>query len=93
VTVLKHMIPATEHRSDAIATDIEDALFNRWYMDSLFKARYPEVLVKLLAPHLPECGVPDRRGQDTGWARCRDRDGGRAGGVQRRLRAGAVCSS
>ena len=54
VTVLKHMIPASESRADAVATDVEDALFNRWYMDSLFKARYPDVLVKLLAPHLPE---------------------------------------
>jgi beta-glucosidase len=54
VTVLKHMVPASENRSDVIATDVEDALFNRWYMDSLFKGRYPDVLVQLLAPHLPE---------------------------------------
>jgi beta-glucosidase len=54
VTVLKHMVPASNSAEDAAATDVEDALFNRWYMDSLFKGRYPDVLVELLGPHLPE---------------------------------------
>jgi beta-glucosidase len=54
VTVLKHMLPASGSAEDAGALDIEDAMFNRWYMDSVFHGRYPEVLVKLLAPHLPE---------------------------------------
>ena len=54
VTVLKHMQPATSSAEDAAATRIEDALFNRWYMDGLFKARYPDDLAQLLAPYLPE---------------------------------------
>ena len=54
VTVLKHLQPASSSPEDAAATDVEDALFNRWYMDGLFKGRYPEVLVKLLGEHLPE---------------------------------------
>jgi beta-glucosidase len=28
-------------------------MFNRWYMDGLFKGSYPQVLVQLLEPHLP----------------------------------------
>lgn len=54
VTVLKDMQAATSSAEDAAATRLEDALFNRWYMDGLFKAQYPEDLVQLLAPYLPE---------------------------------------
>jgi beta-glucosidase len=54
VTVLKDMQAATSSAEDAAATSLEDALFNRWYMDGLFKAQYPEELVRLLAPYLPE---------------------------------------
>ena len=54
VTVLKDMQAATSSAEDAAATSLEDALFNRWYMDGLFKAQYPEELVRLLAPYLPD---------------------------------------
>jgi beta-glucosidase len=54
VTVLKDMQPATGSAEDAVATSLEDALFNRWYMDGVFKGQYPEELVRLLAPYLPE---------------------------------------
>jgi beta-glucosidase len=54
VHVLKHMQPASNSSEDAAATALEDAMFNRWYMDGLFKGRYPEVLLELLAPYLPE---------------------------------------
>jgi beta-glucosidase len=48
------MQPASSSAEDAAATALEDAMFNTWYMDGLFKARYPELLVELLAPYLPE---------------------------------------
>ena len=54
MTVLKDMQAATSSAEDAAATSLEDALFNRWYMDGLFKAQYPEELVRLLAPYLPD---------------------------------------
>jgi len=54
VTVLKDMQAASNSAEDAAALDVEDALFNRWYMDGLFKGSYPEVLVRLLEAHLPE---------------------------------------
>lgn len=53
VNVLKDMQAASSSPEDAAATRIEDALFNRWYMDSLFKGEYPRELVALLEPHLP----------------------------------------
>jgi beta-glucosidase len=54
VSVLKDMQAASGSAEDAAAVRIEDALFNRWYMDGLFKGQYPEELVKILEPHLPE---------------------------------------
>jgi beta-glucosidase len=54
VSVLKDMQAASGSAQDAAAVRIEDALFNRWYMDGLFKGRYPAELVKILEPHLPE---------------------------------------
>jgi beta-glucosidase len=53
VTVLKDMQAASSSPEDIAATRIEDALFNRWYMDGLFKSQYPEDLVAILEPHLP----------------------------------------
>jgi beta-glucosidase len=53
VTVLKDMQAASSAPEDVAATRIEDALFNRWYMDGLFKGQYPEDLVAILEPHLP----------------------------------------
>jgi beta-glucosidase len=53
VTVLKDMQAASSSPEDIAATRIEDALFNRWYMDGLFKGQYPEDLVAILEPHLP----------------------------------------
>lgn len=53
VTVLKDMQPASSSPEDAAATRLEDALFNRWYMDGVFKGDYPAELVSLLGPYLP----------------------------------------
>lgn len=53
VTVMKDFQAASSSPEDAAATNIEDALFNRWYLDGLFKGSYPSELVALLEPHLP----------------------------------------
>jgi beta-glucosidase len=53
VTVLKDIQSASSSAEDAAATRIEDAIFNRWYMDGIFKGEYPADLVEILAPHLP----------------------------------------
>ena len=53
VTVLKDMQAASSSPEDAEATRLEDALFNRWYMDGLFRGQYPAELVQILEPYLP----------------------------------------
>jgi beta-glucosidase len=59
VTVLKDMQSASSSPEDAAATRIEDALFNRWYMDGLFKGSYPSDLLEILEPHLPRAWQDD----------------------------------
>lgn len=45
---------ATNTPDDLAATDRADAVFNRWYLDGLFKGRYPEIMVQWLGPYLPD---------------------------------------
>ncbi len=46
--------PASESAEDQLAFDYGDALFNRWYLDGVFKGRYPDLLTSALAPYLPQ---------------------------------------
>jgi len=46
--------PASESAEDQLAFDYGDALFNRWYLDGVFKGRYPDLLTRALAPYLPQ---------------------------------------
>jgi len=54
VTNLQKCEPASDKPEDQAASDLFDGIFNRWYLDGLYKGRYPADVVKLLAPHLPE---------------------------------------
>jgi len=54
VTVMKDFQAASSSPEDAAATSIEDALFNRWYLDGVLRGEYPSELVALLEPHLSE---------------------------------------
>lgn len=45
--------PASDSPEDQAAGDFGDAQFNRWYLDGVFKGKYPEVLTKWLEPYLP----------------------------------------
>jgi beta-glucosidase len=45
--------PASDRPEDVAAANIGDALFNRWYLDGVFKGRYPAELTEPLAPYLP----------------------------------------
>ncbi|HEY4200997.1 MAG TPA: GH1 family beta-glucosidase [Devosiaceae bacterium] len=40
--------------ADRAALNLGDALANRWYLDGVFKGRYPEELTTALEPYLPE---------------------------------------
>jgi beta-glucosidase len=46
--------PASEKPEDKAAATLWDGVFNRWYLDGLFKSAYPADVVKALEPHLPE---------------------------------------
>ncbi|MGB3027346.1 GH1 family beta-glucosidase [Paradevosia shaoguanensis] len=46
--------PASDKPEDLAATNLGDAIFNRWYLGGLFKGQYPEELTSILAPYLPE---------------------------------------
>lgn len=45
---------ASDKPEDLEAQNLGDALFNRWYLDGVFKGRYPEELTSRLAAYLPE---------------------------------------
>lgn len=46
--------PATGSAADEAARRMGDALANRWYLDGVFKGRYPEELTSLLGAWLPD---------------------------------------
>jgi len=46
--------PATASPDDQAAATIWDGIFNRWYLDGLFKGAYPADIVERLAPYLPK---------------------------------------
>ncbi|MEX0860467.1 MAG: family 1 glycosylhydrolase, partial [Cucumibacter sp.] len=46
--------PATPSEPDKLATHLFDGIFNRWYLDGVFKGRYPDDLTSLLAGYLPK---------------------------------------
>src|SRR5690606_31238109 len=45
--------PASDSEEDKAACDFGDALFNRWYLDGVFRGEYPAILTKWLEPYLP----------------------------------------
>ena len=51
---LSYGMPATDSEEDKLATHLWDGVFNRWYLDGVLKGEYPEDLVKVLEPYLPE---------------------------------------
>jgi beta-glucosidase len=46
--------PATTKPADLEATTIYDGWFNRWYLDPLYRGRYPQDIVDLYAPYMPQ---------------------------------------
>jgi beta-glucosidase len=54
VTNLQKCEPASESDEDAAACHLFDGVFNRWYLDGVYKGQYPADVVERLAPYLPE---------------------------------------
>jgi beta-glucosidase len=53
VTNLQKAEPASESAEDIAAAIINDGTYNRWYLDGLYKGKYPADIIELLAAHLP----------------------------------------
>jgi len=54
VTNLQKCEPASDSEADIAATHLFDGVFNRWYLDGVYKGEYPADIVERLAPHLPQ---------------------------------------
>jgi beta-glucosidase len=46
--------PASEAPEDRAAARIHDGLRNRWYLDPVFRGRYPEDILRLVEQHMPD---------------------------------------
>lgn len=46
--------PASDSEADREAANRLDGVFNRWFLDALFKGSYPDDMVRVLAPWLPD---------------------------------------
>jgi len=46
--------PASDSAKDAAATRLFDGIFNRWYLEGLFRGTYPADIVAFLGDNLPE---------------------------------------
>lgn len=53
VTNLQKSEPASEREEDVAAAHTFDGIFNRWYLDGVYKGKYPADVVATLEPHLP----------------------------------------
>jgi beta-glucosidase len=54
VTNLQKIGPASDAAEDVAAAQTFDGIFNRWYLDGIYKGKYPDDIVALLGEHLPE---------------------------------------
>ena len=49
-----HAVPASESEQDKKAAHLWDGVFNRWFLGGVLTGAYPEDLVAILAPYMPE---------------------------------------
>ncbi len=54
VVNLTDMHPASDRPGDIRAAQTFDGIFNRWFLDALFKGRYPEDILAALGKHMPK---------------------------------------
>ncbi|EYD71690.1 GH1 family beta-glucosidase [Limimaricola hongkongensis] len=47
-------LPASDSEADRAATDLQDQIYNRWFLEAIAHGRYPEGALSGLAPHMPE---------------------------------------
>lgn len=49
-----HAAPASDDPKDVQAAAVQDAIFNRWFTEAIFRGSYPAEALEGLAPHLPQ---------------------------------------
>ncbi|UUP16983.1 GH1 family beta-glucosidase [Nitratireductor thuwali] len=54
VTNFEYAAPADDSREAAEAARLYDGIYNRWFLDGVFKKSYPEEVLAGLRPHMPE---------------------------------------
>lgn len=64
-----HSSPATDTPGDRRAAAVQDAIFNRWFIEGITKQAYPAEALEGLAPHLPAGWQEDMAtiGQPLDW--------------------------
>lgn len=49
----EHAAPASDTPGDRRAAEVQDAIYNRWFIEAIAHQRYPEPALQGLLPHLP----------------------------------------
>lgn len=49
-----HTRPVDDSPEAARAADLQDGIFNRWFIEAITRGTYPEVVLDGLAPHMPK---------------------------------------
>jgi beta-glucosidase len=64
-----HCLPASARPEDVAAADLNDQIFNRWFIEAITRQTYPEGALAGLSPHMPEGWQDDMDliGQPLDW--------------------------
>jgi beta-glucosidase len=46
--------PASQSPADLRAADVNDGIFNRWFIEAITKKTYPQIVLEGLGPHMPD---------------------------------------
>ncbi|QTL99183.1 beta-glucosidase [Iocasia frigidifontis] len=57
---LNHVYAASDSESDRLARNYCDAFNNRWFLDPIFKGKYPEILMNLYQEELNKIEIEDK---------------------------------
>ncbi|KAA9009234.1 GH1 family beta-glucosidase [Histidinibacterium aquaticum] len=49
-----HTTPADDSPGAAKAADLQDGIFNRWFIEAITKGTYPDIVLEGLGPHMPK---------------------------------------
>ncbi len=55
----EHAAPADDSAASAAAADLQDGIYNRWFIEAIARGSYPDRVLDGLAPHMPEAWQDD----------------------------------